>query len=482
MNTHLCSVGLALVCISSPVVVADTAIPVIADEVKYTLSHAELTGISGNKLTQTVKHKGASFIKLHFKQLSLPQGALLRVKSPTTGEMVEYNASQIDWFAQSISGDSLVIELVANSKGHYGQFELDYYMAGRDTAEQEVAKLSTCGVNERRDVACWEDTHPDKVAWSSPVARLLINGRSLCTAWRVGPNNHMFTNNHCVESASELKNTEVWFNYQRTSCNGSNAIPVKVMGNEILSTDYTLDYTLFTVDDFSKISSFGYLGLDASEPVFGDGIYIPQHGAGNPKELSIESDKNGSGMCQIDLASANGRGSNTDTGYFCDTIGGSSGSPVLTTSNNKAIALHHFGGCENQGVKISKIWPKVSSFFGNVLPDGSVGQQPPGNDITELSLDTPLLDLSMAKGEERMFVLPAASRTSDVTVSIASGTGDADLYVRSGQQPTTGVYDCRPYRSGSTESCDAVNVNEDLYIMLRAYSSFSGVTLSASKK
>lgn len=50
------------------------------------------------------------------------------------------------------------------------------------------------------------------------------------------------------------------------------------MGNELLSTDYTLDYTLFTVDDFNKIASFGYLGLDNTEPVFGNGIYIPNMG------------------------------------------------------------------------------------------------------------------------------------------------------------------------------------------------------------
>ena len=267
-----------------------------------------------------------------------------------------------------ISGDALVIELIANEQGLQGQFELDYYMAGKDSAEQEMSTLSTCGVNERRDVACWQDSYPEKVAWTTPVARLLINGRSLCTAWRVGPDNRMFTNNHCVDSETELKNTEVWFNYQRTTCNGAMSTTVKVMGDQILSTDYELDYTLFTVADFTKIASFGYLGLDASEPTYGDGIYIPQHGSGNPKELAIESDQNGSGLCQIDVASANGRGANTDTGYFCDTIGGSSGSPVLKASSNKAIALHHFGGCENQGVKISKIWPKVASHFNNTLP------------------------------------------------------------------------------------------------------------------
>ncbi|MFW7523335.1 trypsin-like peptidase domain-containing protein [Vibrio ostreicida] len=478
MKTNLCNLGLALALSVTPMAMAETVLPVIADEVTYSISDSDLKGISSHHLSRTIEHQGAAFIKLHFKRLSLPKGSILRLKSATTNEVVEYTDSQIDWFAQSISSDSVVIEMIANSKGQQGQFELDYYMAGKDSAEQELATLSTCGVNERKDVACWEDSHADKVAWTTPVARLLINGRSLCTAWRVGPDNRMFTNNHCVASESELKQTEVWFNYQRSTCNGSMATTVKVMGDQVLSTDYELDYTLFTVDDFSKISSFGYLGLDDSEPTFGEGIYIPQHGSGNPKELAIESDQNGSGLCQIDIASANGRGSNTDTGYFCDTIGGSSGSPVLKSGNNKAIALHHFGGCENQGVKISRIWPKVATHFNNTLPDGAVGQ--PDDGITELSLGSALSNLSLSKGEQRMFVLRAVNRTSDVTVTIDSGAGDADLYVRSGLQPSRSAYDCRPYRSGNTESCAAGNANEDLYIMINAYSSFSGVTLSLS--
>jgi hypothetical protein len=35
-----------------------------------------------------------------------------------------------------------------------------------------------------------------------------------------------------------------------------------------------------------------------------------------------------------------------------------------------------------------------------------------------------------------------------------TGSGDADLYVKKGSQPTTRSYDCRPYANGSAESCD----------------------------
>ncbi|TKE88688.1 MULTISPECIES: serine protease [Vibrio] len=491
MKVILSNLGLATTCLFSSFVNAQPQLlvqpqlsiqphlPVIADEVMYQLSHQTLTETSGDRYTQQIEHASASFIKLHFNSLVIPKGSLLRLSSSTSDEGVEYHESQTDWFAQSISGDTMLIEAMPNANGQYPEFEIDYYMAGKSADEEALATLSTCGVNERRDVACWEESHPGKVAWTTPVARLLINGRSLCTAWRVGPNNHMFTNNHCVASESELRNTEVWFNYQRRTCDGSMATTVKVMGSKILSTDYDLDYTLFTVDDFSKIASFGYLGLDAEEPMFGDGIYIPQHGAGKPKELAIESDQNGSGLCQIDVASANGRGVNTDTGYFCDTIGGSSGSPVLRTDNNKAIALHHFGGCENQGVKISKIWPLVASYFNDELPNGSVGE--PKNEIPEVTLGSLITDLAATSGQQKLFVLKAANRTSDVTATIKQGVGDADLYIRSGAQPTKSTYDCRPYRSGNFESCEVPMADEDLYIMINAFRSFSGLSLLLSE-
>ncbi|WP_100752000.1 serine protease [Vibrio salilacus] len=477
MKNIIRNVTLAYSCLISSLVYGQTELPVIAEEIPLALSSHQ-----SESTVMEIQHHGAEFIKIHFKNLILPKGSLIRLMSNDGSEMVEYTESQQEWFAQSLFGDSVKIELVPNAEGQLGQYEIDYFMAGNEKArafEPSSTVLSTCGVNERKDVACWQDTHPEQVAWSNPVARLLINGRSLCTAWRVGPDNKLFTNNHCVGSESELRNTEVWFNYQRNTCGGALSTTVKVMGNELFSTDYTLDYTLFSVDDFSKIESFGYLGLDASEPVYGNGIYIPQHGAGNPKELAIESDQNGSGLCQIDIASTNGRGAGTDTGYLCDTIGGSSGSPVLNSSDNKAIALHHFGGCENQGVKISKIWPKVATFFNNTLPEGSVGRSVPS--VEELIPGTPISAIALSKGEQRMLVVKAQNRTSPLTISISSGTGDADLYVRSGSEPTTGVYDCRPYRSGNNETCSVSSADEDLYIMLKAFNSFSGVVLRATE-
>lgn len=71
----------------------------------------------------------------------------------------------------------------------------------------------------------------------------------------------------------------------------------------------------------------------------------------------------------------------------------------------------------------------------------------------------------------------AAGKTA--TISIAGGTGDADLYVRAGSTPTTTSYTCRPYKTGNAETCTLTPTsNTTYYIRVYAYSAFSGVTLT----
>ena len=69
---------------------------------------------------------------------------------------------------------------------------------------------------------------------------------------------------------------------------------------------------------------------------------------------------------------------------------------------------------------------------------------------------------------------------SDLEVRISGGSGDADLYVRKGSEPTTSSYDCRPYKNGNSESCSFSAPDKGTwYVMLRAYDAFSNVRLIA---
>ncbi|WP_431472846.1 PPC domain-containing protein [Luteimonas dalianensis] len=64
---------------------------------------------------------------------------------------------------------------------------------------------------------------------------------------------------------------------------------------------------------------------------------------------------------------------------------------------------------------------------------------------------------------------------------MAGGTGDADLYVRHGAQPTTGEYDCRPYQVGNNETCTIPGPAAGTWhVMIRGFSAFSGVSLTGS--
>ena len=72
-----------------------------------------------------------------------------------------------------------------------------------------------------------------------------------------------------------------------------------------------------------------------------------------------------------------------------------------------------------------------------------------------------------------------AGRTG--TFAISGGTGDADLYVRAGSEPTTTSYSCRPYKTGNNESCTFTpSTTTTYYIKVRAYQTFSGVTLKST--
>ena len=100
---------------------------------------------------------------------------------------------------------------------------------------------------------------------------------------------------------------------------------------------------------------------------------------------------------------------------------------------------------------------------------------------TELSNGVPVSGLAASQGQELHYTMQVPSGASDLTFQISGGSGDADLYVRYGAVPTTGTWDCRPYKSGNNETCsDASPAAGTWYVMVRAWSTFSGVTLVGS--
>ncbi|MEV0131873.1 serine protease [Dactylosporangium sp. NPDC050688] len=341
-----------------------------------------LEAVTGGALDRatTFRYPGADYVKVHFSRLQLDPGDTVKVSDASGGEVHRYTAAQLqhaDNWTMSVSGESATVTVERARTDRLGirsklaglGVTVDRVARGQTPAERAEAEArrkaaaaaqrheeSICGHDEKRDAACYKSADPVAYANARPVARILINGVELCTAWRLGPNNRMMTNAHCFTTTREARNTEVWFNFECAQCGGGPTLrPVKVMADQVIATDGVLDYTLFTVRNFDAITRFGYLQLDDRAPVRGEELYIPQHPRGMPTVISTHDTSERSGNCAVANPAYDGYDIDTDMSYYCDTDGGSSGSPVISRRTNKVIALHHFGGCPNSGVRMDHI-------------------------------------------------------------------------------------------------------------------------------
>src|SRR5688572_19466475 len=86
--------------------------------------------------------------------------------------------------------------------------------------------------------------------------------------------------------------------------------------------------------------------------------------------------------------------------------------------------------------------------------------------------------LSAATGAYVKYTMVVPAGATNLTFTTSGGTGDSDMYVKFGSEPTDTVYDCRPYLSGNAETCTiAAPQPGTYYVNLKAYSAFSGLSL-----
>jgi len=88
-----------------------------------------------------------------------------------------------------------------------------------------------------------------------------------------------------------------------------------------------------------------------------------------------------------------------------------------------------------------------------------------------------LTDLSASSGNEIHYSFEITSGKSLADITMSGGSGDADLYVKFGSAPSQTDYSCRPYKNGNNENCQVSVSAGRVYIMIRAYSSYTGVSL-----
>ncbi|MCP4326243.1 MAG: PKD domain-containing protein [Alteromonadales bacterium] len=111
-------------------------------------------------------------------------------------------------------------------------------------------------------------------------------------------------------------------------------------------------------------------------------------------------------------------------------------------------------------------------------PKGGTKPTPPPVSNNKLT-NGKTISVSGNKSEAVYFTIDVPTNTT-LSVKTRGGSGDADLYVKRGSKPTTGSFDCRPYKNGNSESCSIVANASTYHVMLKGYSNFANVSLTAS--
>ncbi|MCU0294004.1 MAG: choice-of-anchor J domain-containing protein, partial [Thermoanaerobaculaceae bacterium] len=340
---------------------------------------------------EIVSHPGASYIAVHFSRLRLGPGEQVVLRTPDGRYSYTYRGEGKPgaggrFWAAHVPGDTCEVLLLGNGTSAGWGFAIDEYAAGYplpgDPTPAQPEAL--CGADDSEWAKCYETTEPQAYQRGRAVARLLINGSGACTGWLVGTAGHLITNNHCIETASDALNTDFEFIAEgatcATNCGSWFACPGTVVADTstLVKTNAPRDYSLVLLP-VNPTGTYGYLQLRQAGPSLGDRLYIPQHPAAYGKKIAVwstDSRDPGGYPTVVSLTEpACQTGGPPDVGYYADTQGGSSGSPVLGYADHKVIALHHCGGCPstpNTGVPIQE----VIAHLGTDLPPGAVEDAP----------------------------------------------------------------------------------------------------------
>lgn len=147
-------------------------------------------------------------------------------------------------------------------------------------------------------------------------------------------------------------------------------------------------------------------------------------------------------------------------------------SPAQVESIIKSTARPLPGACSGGcGAGIIDADAAVTAAINGTTPN-------PGG--TVLQNNVPVTGLAAASGASLNYTVNVPAGSAQLRVAISGGSGDADLYLRQGSAPTDTVYTCRPYLSGNNETCTVNSPTAGTwYVRVKAYSTFSGVTVNA---
>ncbi|GLE01310.1 hypothetical protein PINS_up010140 [Pythium insidiosum] len=323
---------------------------------------------AGVSSEHVISYPGAQYIAVRFDSFNLPERDEVVIRNRDFSVAYTYSGKGRNgagaFFATFVPNDEVIVQYISRNKefGATNQYGFKIPAFARGLAPRPIETI--CGRDDSRPAKCFQngtlyDELPLAYERAKAVARLLINGTSLCTGWLAGSEGHMITNHHCIDDPALVDNTDIEFEAESASCQEECKKQLGCKGTIVTSASAFVtnnqehDYAVVKLPESLNLKKYGFLQLREDGPVIGEEIYIPQHPVGWAKRIAskIEGGEN----AYIQTVHGVKTCGNNQVGYAADTQGGSSGSPVLAWADNYVVSLHHCGGCENQGVDIRDV-------------------------------------------------------------------------------------------------------------------------------
>lgn len=144
-------------------------------------------------------------------------------------------------------------------------------------------------------------------------------------------------------------------------------------------------------------------------------------------------------------------------------------------------------GSNGSGTPVSHTYAAAGSYTVQLTVTDNEGLSASTSKLVQLSDDgVPVLTkgqvltgLAGATGSWRYWKVAVPAGTTSLTVSTSGGSGDLDLFTRSGAKPTSSTYSCRKQGSTNAETCTLSNPAAGwLYIGVYGYASYSNAQLT----
>ena len=149
-------------------------------------------------------------------------------------------------------------------------------------------------------------------------------------------------------------------------------------------------------------------------------------------------------------------------------------------SNSNIHTVNDTSFDANHSVKFAKLAVAYAAELAKGSTDGTTPPPPPPPTGNVLENGVAKTGLNASTGSDLNYTMEVPSGATGISFDMGGGTGDADLYLKFGSAPTDSSYDCRPYKSGNTESCNGTSTGGTYYVRVKAYSTFSGLSLTGN--